>query len=297
MQPFTSTDDERLYHCHKLFAESFTTNLRNLEAPWKPVIASVLEAIVEKARSSANMAVQQEQPLAPPVLSAASQDADRTMTSNHKGTLYPDVSVLRYLVGADSNFRAVSRNDMNHTAVDYLVCAELKRSVKREHIQRGLKDEGQTRRSYKVLLKFLRDATVQAERQAFVAMKRPGVVNSDIVLIAASGPLWMWCLARRATLLGAYSKMEMEVVLQEAESERVEDREAEEVGADLDDLEGDDGYNPNATAPFDVISAQEVLRSEGHTLPWSRVVMLNTRESESELRSVLKTLIVLVEQK
>jgi len=37
------------------------------------------------------LAVQQEQPLAPPVLSAASTDANRTMTgSKHKGTVYPD---------------------------------------------------------------------------------------------------------------------------------------------------------------------------------------------------------------
>ncbi len=126
MQPFTSVEDERLYRFHKLFAESYVTNVRNLEAPWKPVIASVLDAIVKKVcetrRPSIDIAVQQEQPLAPPALSAASTDANRTMTSSkHKGTVYPDVSVLRYLV-ADPDFRAVSHSDMGHKAVDYLVC-------------------------------------------------------------------------------------------------------------------------------------------------------------------------------
>ena len=37
LKPFRDAKDERIYRFHKLFAESYVTNLRNLEAPWKPV--------------------------------------------------------------------------------------------------------------------------------------------------------------------------------------------------------------------------------------------------------------------
>jgi hypothetical protein len=39
--------DELLYRFHKVFCGSYVSNLWNLEAPWKPVVASVLEAFVE----------------------------------------------------------------------------------------------------------------------------------------------------------------------------------------------------------------------------------------------------------
>ena len=158
---------------HRLYAESYVTNLRNLEAPWKPVIASVLEAIVKKVcdeqEPSINLAVQQEQPLASPALAAASVNADSTMTSsNHRGTVYPDVSVFRYLLDIHDKFQMFTYNDMNHKNIDYLICAELKRSIKRSTIRQGLDSQN---KAYSMLLKSLRSASLQATRQAFVAEK------------------------------------------------------------------------------------------------------------------------------
>jgi len=298
MQPFTSVEDERLYRFHKLFAESYVTNLRNLEAPWKPVIASVLDAIIKNVgarRPSIDIAVQQEQPLAPPALSAASTDADRTMTgSKHKGTVYPDVSVLRYLL-ADPNFRTLSPINMGHEAVDYLVCAELKRSVSRAHIRQGLKDSN---KGHTALLTFLRGAARQALRQAFVAIKRPDVANSDLILIAASGPFWMWVLASRASILKKFSTTPMEDLLEEATAERNDDSSREEFNAigfdENNDIDG--SYTPISTALFKTISPGKVFKQDPG-LPWSKVVMLDTRESEIELQSIVKALISVVGQK
>jgi hypothetical protein len=84
------------------------------------------------------MAVQQEQPLAPPALAVASVNADSTMTAaKHKGTVYPDISVVHYLFGVNNKSRTLTYNHMNHEKIDYLVCAELKRSIKRAWIQAG----------------------------------------------------------------------------------------------------------------------------------------------------------------
>ena len=134
-EPFSNVEDECLDRIQKLYAESYVTNLRNLEAPsWKPVIASLLEAVVKQVREvqgrPVNMAVQQEQPLAPPALAILSVGADSTMTaSKHKGTVCPDISVVHYLFSVNNNL---------HEKIDYLVCAELKRSIKRAYIRRGL---------------------------------------------------------------------------------------------------------------------------------------------------------------
>ena len=111
------------------------------------------------------MAVQQEQPLAPPALAIASVvDADSTMTAaKHKGTVYPDISVVRYLFCF--KFQTLSYEDMDHEKVDYLVCAELKRSIKRAFIRQGLDSKN---KGYEQLLKSMRRAAFQASRQAFV---------------------------------------------------------------------------------------------------------------------------------
>jgi len=46
-----------------------------------------------------------------------------------------------------------------------------------------------------------RKAAIQAARRAFVAMKRPGETNSDVILIVVVGPFWMRCMASRAQIL------------------------------------------------------------------------------------------------
>ena len=74
-------------------------------------MALILEEIVQKVGESVGpiaVGVQQEQPLAPPAITAASINANRSMTlSNHEGTLYPDLSVIHYRLVLD-NFRSLS---------------------------------------------------------------------------------------------------------------------------------------------------------------------------------------------
>ena len=219
--------------------------------------------------------------------------------SKHKGTVYPDVSVLRYLI-ADPDFRTISPDNMGHEVVDYLVCAELKRSVSRAHIRQGLKDSD---KGHTALLKFLRGAARQAQKQAFVAMQRPDVANSDLILIAASGPFWMWVLASRSGVLNKFSTTPMEELLEQVSAEHDKDSTREEfnaIGLDSDDdLENDDidgSYTPISTALFKTILPRNVFKQDPD-LPWSKVVMLDTRESEIELQSIVKALIRVVEQK
>lgn len=89
-------------------------------------------------------------------------------SSNHRGTVYPDVSVFRYLLDIHDKFQMFTYNDMNHKNIDYLICAELKRSIKRSTIRQGLDSQN---KAYSMLLKSLRSASLQATRQAFVAEK------------------------------------------------------------------------------------------------------------------------------
>jgi hypothetical protein len=134
-------------------------------------------------------------------------------------------------------------------------------------------------------------------------MKRPDVANSDLILIAASGPFWMWVLASRASILKKFSTTPMEDLLEQATAERDKDSTREEFNAigfdNDDDLENDDidgSYTPISTALFNTISPGNVFKQDPD-LPWSKVVMLDTRESEIELQSIVKALISVVEQK
>ena len=137
-QPFARLGAERLFHYHKIYAESYRTNPRNLEAPWKPVYASILEALVMQVKDrlpgpQIDLDVQQEQPLAPPALAASAVDSDTTLTVKHKGTVYPDVFILRYLLKVEegNSFHDFTYDKIGHDSIDYLVFAELKGSVKR----------------------------------------------------------------------------------------------------------------------------------------------------------------------
>jgi len=292
MQPFRNVKDERLYRFHKLYAESYVTNLRNLEAPWKPVVASVLDAIVQRVYEKyplIDLSVQQEQPLPPPSLAAASVDADGTMTaSRHKGTVYPDISILRYLLGTNDDFQTFTPGKMEHKAVDYLVCAELKRSIRRAYIKKGITiwDRG-----YTDLVDLLRNAATQATRQAFVAMKRPGQTNSDIILFAASGPFWMWCSASRSQVLGCFERdMAVEDVLDEFQIDRDEDVASEQLNDEkLSDGKVDYDFS-TSTALYSPMSREDVFFGYDVVLPWTQVVMFDTVESEAQLRALLVAL-------
>jgi len=292
MQPFRNVKDERLYRFHKLYAESYVTNLRNLEAPWKPVVASVLDAIVQRIYEiypSIDLSVQQEQPLPPPSLAAASVDADGTMTaSRHKGTVYPDISILRYLLGTNKDFQTFIPKNMEHKVVDYLVCAELKRSIRRAYIKKGITlwDKG-----YTDLVGSLRNAALQATRQAFVAMKRPGQTNSDIILFAAAGPFWMWCLVSRNQVLGFFTKDKaVEDVLDEFQMDRDEDAAFEQLNDEkLGDGKDDSNFS-TSTALYSPMSREDVFFGDAIVLPWTQVVMFDTVESEAQLRALLVAL-------
>ncbi len=114
------------------------------------------------------------------------------------------------------------------------------------------------------------------------------MANSDVILIATSGPFWMWCLASRAGLLSKFSNMVMEDLLDDAKAEYDKDNTEEEFdafGDDDDSLEG--SYTPILTALFDAILPQKVFTRDP-ALPWSEVVMLNNKESEIELHFIMK---------
>jgi len=189
---------------------------------------------------SMDIAVQQEQPLAPPALATASVNADSTMTSSkHKGTVYPDISALHYLLAVNTNFRTLTFANMGHNEIEYLVCAELKRSIKRAYIRQGL---NAWNKGYNALLKSLRSAALQAERQAFVAMQRPGQANSDVILLAAVGPFWIWCLASRVQLLN-FS------------------------GVTVEEIESDESFTPTSSALLSPMSKEQIFSGYDDDLP------------------------------
>ena len=249
-----------------------------------------MKNVREVGGHSISMAVQQEQPLAPPALAVASVNADSTMTAaKHKGTVYPDISVIRYLFGVNDKFQTLKYDDMNHEKVDYLVCAELKRSIKLAFIRQGL-DPNTNLKGYEQLSKSMRKAAFQATRQAFVAMKRPGDTNSDIILIAATGPFWMWCLGSRALVLGTFKEVCVEDILDETQEEQDRDTEKE-----LNTTEDDDeSFTPISSAPHGSMTKKDVFKGYEPLLPWSDVAMLDTKASEKALRALLEVLITVV---
>ena len=298
-QPFARVKAERLYHYHKVYAESYATNPRNLEAPWKPVYASILEALVmrvmDKLGLSIDLSVQQEQPLAPPELAAAAVDADTTLTSRHRGTVYPDVFILRYLLNFTDNdsFHNVTYDKVGHDSIDYLVFAELKRSAKRSQIRQGVRP-GNPIVAY--LCTSIRRAALQASRQAFVAMKRPGETNGCIILIATVGPFWIWCLATRDDILAAFSAEGVDRILQLTHEARERDFVAEDLDFDEEEVEGvEPGHSCNALRVQ--ITREDIFKSDDPLLHWSNVMVLDSDQSDMAFRTVLLKLLSLVKSK
>lgn len=124
--------------------------------PLPQALCGELQLVCLELELSIDIAVQQEQPLASPSLAATSVDAERTMTSSkHKGTVYPDVSVIWYLMDKNIDFRTLISTNMGHDGVDYLICAKLKRSISRALVVQGLTFEDA---GYKALAKSLRKA-------------------------------------------------------------------------------------------------------------------------------------------
>jgi hypothetical protein len=245
---------------------------------------------------SIDMAIQQEQPLAPPAFAAAAVNADSTITSKHKGTVYPDVFVLRYLLQVRDNFRNLTHRNMGHNEIDYLVFAELKRSIKRAFIRKGLKVGNN---GYTELLDLFRRAALQVARQAYVAMKRPGETNSDVILIAVVGPFWMWCSASRAQILDTFPSPEMEDILEAIRVARERDSLEEEDEVDEVDNESHERPTHISSALLRPIAKKDVfVRGEtGSKLGWSNVLMLDTRESEMALRTLTQALLEIVKKK
>ena len=212
--------------------------------------------------------------------------------SRHKGTVYPDISVLRYLLCSNENFQTFTASNMEHRVVDYLVCAELKRSIKRAYIKQGITlwEQG-----YTDLTKSLRNAAIQATRQAFVAMKRPGQTNSDIILFVASGPFWMWCSANHSQVAGSFAEnTEVEDVLDDFQQDRDEDVAFEALNDEKIRVDEVDDRSPFLTALRSPISMEDVFFGDDISLPWSDVAMLDTAESETALRALTVALLKII---
>jgi len=181
---------------------------------------------------------------------------------------------------------------MEHRVVHYLVCAELKRSIKCAYIKQGITlwEQG-----YTDLTKSLRNAAIQATRQAFVAMKRPGQTNSDIILFVASGPFWMWCPANRNQVAGFFAEnTEVEDVLDDFQKDREEDVAFEELNNEKIRVGEVDDRSPFSTALHSPISKEDVFFGDDISLPWSDVVMLDTAESETALRALTVALLKII---
>jgi len=184
-------------------------------------------------------------------------------SSKHKGTVYPDISALHYLLAVNTNFRTLTFANMGHNEIEYLVCAELKRSIKRAYIRQGL---NAWNKGYNALLKSLRSAALQAERQAFVAMQRPGQANSDVILLAAVGPFWIWCLASRVQLLN-FSGVTVEEILDDTQEVRDDDVEEEELSIDEVDDESDESFTPTSSALLSPMSKEQIFSGYDDDLP------------------------------
>jgi sulfate adenylyltransferase subunit 1 (EFTu-like GTPase family) len=114
--------------------------------------------------------------------------------SNHKGTLYPDVSDIHYHLDLD-NLPSLTREIIAHHKVYHLRTEAFHQACLHqpwlENWRQGIQIT-------------VGKAAIQAARRAFVAMKRPGHTDSGMVLIAAVGPFWMWCLATSVQIFGTF---------------------------------------------------------------------------------------------
>ncbi|EIW73810.1 hypothetical protein CONPUDRAFT_78485 [Coniophora puteana RWD-64-598 SS2] len=191
---FFSPHTEEGFSNHFLWALGVETNIRNLECLWKPVCDSVAQGVIGRVkdafRSSQRplpcLAVLQEQPLVPASLNNLSQDADQSISAfGHPGTLFPDLSIIHYLSGLRGRRNVGRATSVNMTHSDYkcVLCAELKRCIRRMDLAEDI-----------------HSATCQVERQAILAVDRPGVRDHAIILFAMSGPFWMWTKATCAEL-------------------------------------------------------------------------------------------------
>ena len=236
---------------------------------------------------SIDLTVQQEQPIPPLALVAASQDANTTMTTpKHKGTLYPDVSILRYVLD-----HPTLPQRMNDSNLHYLILAELKRSIRRQFILEGIDDKSP---GYGMLSNFLRRACTQATRQAYVAIQRTEAARGSrgIILIAASGPFWMWCQASYTAIKASFRKP-LQDILDDAQDDRDADDDDEVVDNDASD--SDKPFTSSSTGVLHVPLTKEVIfGTKIPLLAWSEVIMLDTQRSCEELAKLNSTLLGLL---
>ena len=145
----------------------------------------------------------------------------------------------------------------------------------------------------------LRKAAIQAARQAFVAMKRPGETNSDVILIVVVGPFWMWCMASRAQILDLFPGQQLEEILEKAHIAREMDSFQEEMVVEIDkDSESREHPTHVSSALLCSITKQNVFQGRtGSNLGWSDLMMLDTRESEMALRTLTQALLEIVQKK
>ncbi len=135
---------------------------------------------------------------------------------------------------------------MNDSNLHYLVCAELKCSIRRQFIVEGIDDKSP---GWGMLSNYLRRACIQATRQAYVAIQRTEAARGSrgIILIAASGPFWMWCQASYAAVKASFRKP-LQYILDDAQDERDADDDNEVVDDDASDSD-----KPSSSSSIEVL--------------------------------------------
>jgi len=145
------------------------------------------------------------------------------------------------------------------------------------------------------------ERALQVARQALVAMKRPGETNSDVILIVAVGPFWIWCSASRAQIMDTFSDQTFETLLETIRIARERDSVEEEDMIDEDDNEPHDRPKHISSALLQPITKQNVWFKGGPAskVGWSNlnVLMLDTEESKMALRTLTQALLEIVKKK
>ena len=99
-------------------------------------------------------------------------------------------------------------------------------------------------------------------------LKRPDEANSDVILIAAAGPFWMWCLASRGRVLGGFTGRSVEDILDEAQEAREDDDADEQLNIDEVDDESE-SFSPISSALLTPVTKWTVFSGYHTDLPWS----------------------------
>lgn len=233
----------------------------------------------------------------PPPAQQVDPDAS---VSGGTGTVFPDLDVITIVSGNDDVPLDARYRDLGPWCMNYAILGELKRSPSRRLLEDGdnlilMKGPGR-----KQILNSMRQAMVQAERQATLVFHRPDNHNTEIELVAACGVFWVRATAIKDVLLPESKKSSTEDdwrARAHAAYLGLVDARADEIAADAaswDTLDSDDEAPQNgsnvhferrhkvlANLPETLISADEVKQlSRIIKLDWSAVMVLESATSD-----------------